>query len=96
MKTRPKLFSPLSEAAGVAELTLTLQDGATLKSVVEVLVDRFGDEMRQHLFDTEGRLIPSWAVFLNQRVIMLNQPGALETPVFPQDEITFILNIAGG
>jgi hypothetical protein len=52
--------------------------------------------MRQHLFDTEGRLIPSWAVFLNQRIIMLNQPGALETPVFPQDEITFILNIAGG
>jgi molybdopterin converting factor small subunit len=96
MKTRLKLFSPLSEAAGVPELTLTLQDGATLKTVVEVLVGRFGDEMRQHLFDTEGRLIPSWAVFLNQRVIMLNQPGALETPVFPRDEITFILNIAGG
>jgi molybdopterin converting factor small subunit len=96
METRLNLFSPLSETAGVPELTLTLQDGDTLKSVLKVLVDRFGDKMRQHLFDTEGRLIPSWAVFLNQRVIPLNQPGALETPVSPQDEITFILNIAGG
>jgi len=96
METRLKLFSPLSEAAGVSELTLTLQGGATVQTVVGVLVDRFGDEMKKHLFDTEGRIIPSWAVFLNQRVIMLNQPGALETPVFPQDEITFILNIAGG
>jgi molybdopterin converting factor small subunit len=96
VETRLKLFSPLAETAGVPELTLTLQDGATLKSVVKVLVDRFGDEMRQHLFDTEGQLIPSWAVFLNQRVILLNQPGALDTPVFAQDEITFILNIAGG
>ena len=96
METRLKLFSPLAEAAGAPELTLTLKDGTTLKTLVEVLVDRFGDEMKKHLFDTEGRIIPSWAVFLNERVIMLNQPGALETPVLPRDEITFILNIAGG
>lgn len=96
METRLKLFSPLAEAAGVSEWTLHLKDGATLQTVVEALVDRFGDEMRRHLFDTGGRLIPSWAVFLNQRVIMLNQPGALKTPVLAGDEITFILNIAGG
>ncbi len=96
MKTRLKLTSPLAEAAGTPELTLTLEDGATLKTVVDLLVDRFGEEMKKHLFDTEGRIIPSWAVFLNQRIIMLNQPRALETPVFPLEEITFILNIAGG
>jgi molybdopterin converting factor small subunit len=96
MEIRLKLFSPLSDAAGGPDLNLTVGNRATLKTVLEVLAERFGQEMRQHLFDTEGRIIPSWAVFLGQRVIMLNQPGALETPVFPQEEITFILNIAGG
>ncbi|MBI5967976.1 MAG: hypothetical protein HY882_08990 [Deltaproteobacteria bacterium] len=45
---------------------------------------------------TEGKIIPSWAVFLNKKIIPLNQPQALEVPVGPEDEISFILNIAGG
>jgi len=52
--------------------------------------------MRRHLFDTEGRIIPSWAVFLNQMIVPFNQPGALKVPVKEKDEVSFILNIAGG
>jgi hypothetical protein len=52
--------------------------------------------MQRYLFDTEGRLIPSWAVFLNQTIVPLNRPRALDTPVHPQDEVSFILNVAGG
>jgi len=77
-------------------LKLVLQDRATLRILVETLVARYGSPMKQHLFDTEGRIIPSWAVFLNQRIVPLNQPGALETVIHPQDEVSFILNIAGG
>ena len=96
MEVRLKLFPPLSDSAGSSELKLVLEDRATLRTLVETLVARYGSPMKQHLFDTEGRIIPSWAVFLNQRVVPLNQPGALETPVHPQDEVSFILNIAGG
>ncbi len=96
MEIRLRLFPPLSDAAGSSELSLTLSDEATLKTVVDVLVARFGNPMRQHLFDRSGRIIPSWAVFLNQKIIPLNQPRALEAPVHPQDEVSFILNIAGG
>ncbi len=96
MEIRLKLFPPLSDAAGASELTLTLSDKATLKTVVDALVIRFGNRMRQHLFDRSERIIPSWAVFLNQKIVPLNQPRALEVPVHPQDEVSFILNIAGG
>ncbi|MGA2958817.1 MAG: MoaD/ThiS family protein [Thermodesulfobacteriota bacterium] len=96
MEIRLKLFPPLSDAAGASELNLTLSDKATLKTVVDALVTRFGNRMKQHLFDRSGRIIPSWAVFLNQKIVPLNQPQALEVPVHPQDEVSFILNIAGG
>ena len=96
MEVRLKLFPPLSDTAGSSELKLALEDRATLRTLVETLVARYGSPMKQHLFDTEGRIIPSWAVFLNQRIVPLNQPGALETPIHPQDEVSFILNIAGG
>ena len=96
MEVRLKLFPPLSDTARSSELNLVLEDGATLGGLVETLVVRYGSPMKQHLFDTEGRIIPSWAVFLNQRVIPLNQPGALETLIHNQDEVSFILNIAGG
>lgn len=91
-----KLFSPLSDAAGAAEMSLSLEEGANLRNVVEKLVARFGGEMKKHLFDGEGRIIPSWAVFINKRVIPFNQPDALEAQVEAGDEVSFILNIAGG
>jgi len=96
MEIRLKLFPPLSDTAGASELNLTVGNQATLETVVNALVNRFGDSMKKNLFDTEGRIIPSWAVFLNQKIIPLNQPQALEVPVHSQDEISFILNIAGG
>jgi molybdopterin converting factor small subunit len=96
MEIRLKLFPPLSDAAGISELNLSLEEQATLKSVVDGLVHRFGPKMQRCLFDTEGRLIPSWAVFLNQTIVPLNRPRALDTPVHPQDEVSFILNVAGG
>jgi molybdopterin converting factor small subunit len=96
VEIRLKLFPPLSDTAGTSELKLVLEDRATLGALVETLVARYGNQMRQNLFDTEGRIIPSWAVFLNQRIVPLNQPGALETAIHPQEEVSFILNIAGG
>ena len=96
MEIRLKLFPPLSDAAGASELNLTVGNQATLETVVNALVNRFGNRMKRHLFDTEGRIIPSWAVFLNQKIVPFNQPHVLEVPGQPQDEVSFILNIAGG
>jgi molybdopterin converting factor small subunit len=96
MIIRLKLFSPLSDAAGATELTLAVEEPATLKAVVDALSVRFGEEMKRHLYDDENRIIPSWAVFLNHEIIPLNRPNALSTEIAAGDELSFILNIAGG
>jgi molybdopterin converting factor small subunit len=96
VNVRLKLYPPLSDAAGAAEISLEVKDKAVLGDLVEALAARFGTGVRRHLFDTEGRIIPSWAAFLNQKVVPFNQPGALKVPVKENDEVSFILNIAGG
>jgi molybdopterin converting factor small subunit len=96
MVIRLTLFSPLSDAAGASELTLALEEPATLQTVIETLIHRFGEGMKRHFYDLEGRIIPSWAVFLNHEIIPLNKPGALHTKIAAGDECSFILNIAGG
>ena len=96
MIVRLKLFSPLSDAAGASELRLALEEPATLQTVIETLVFRFGEKMRRHLYDLDNRIIPSWAIFLNHEIIPLNRPDALRTKIAAGDELSFILNIAGG
>jgi molybdopterin converting factor small subunit len=52
--------------------------------------------MKRHFYDLDGRIIPSWAVFLNHEIIPLNKANALNTEIAAGDELSFILNIAGG
>ena len=96
MTIRLKLFPPLSDTAGVSEMDLTLGDPADIRSVVDALVSRFGPAMERHLFDRSGKVIPSWAVFLNRKIYPLNQPDSLSARVHAGDDVSFILNIAGG
>ena len=96
MVIRLTLYSPLSDAAGASELTLALEEPATLQTVIETLIYRFGEGMKRHFYDLEGRIIPSWAVFLNHEIIPLNKANALNTEIAAGDELSFILNIAGG
>ncbi len=51
MEIQLKLFPPLSDAAGASEFILALDDPATLRTLVDALVARFGNRMKQHLFD---------------------------------------------
>ena len=96
MNVRLNLYPPLSDTAGSAEIILEVKEEAMIGDVVQALAARFGDAMRRHLFDTEGRIIPSWTAFLKQRIVPFNQPGAMKIPIKEKDEISIILNIAGG
>ncbi len=93
-----RLLPPLSNTAGRQRVKLTLQAGATLEAVVDALLERFDDpEFRLHLYDIEGRLIPSWRAFVNgQPTERLGTRKGRTTLVSDGDEITFLLSLAGG
>jgi molybdopterin converting factor small subunit len=90
------LYPPLNDTAGRAHVTLTPDAVATLQTVVDTLIERFGPEMRRRLYDTEGRIIPAWSVFVNGEPIQLNRLENLRTVLRDGDDLAFIMNIAGG
>ena len=96
MQVPVHLYPPLNNTAGQAHIQLTLAEQATIQMAVDRLIERFGPEMRRHLYDTEGRIIPAWSVFVNGEPIQLNRPENLRTVLKDGDDLSFLMNIAGG
>ena len=91
-----KLLPPLSSTTRRDWVKMSLSD-ATVGGVIDALIEKFDtSEFRLHLYDTEGRLVPAWCALINGRPVRLNRREALETAVENGDEITFLLNLAGG
>jgi hypothetical protein len=96
MELLVNLYPPLNNTAGQTRVNLVFDGPVTIQMVVEALSDRFGPPLRRHLYDTEGRLIPAWSVFVNGEPIQLNRPENVQTRLKDGDDLSFILNIAGG
>ena len=90
------LYPPLNNTAGQACVKLTLDGMVTIQTVVDALIERFGSEMRRHLYDTEGRIIPAWSVFVNGEPVQLNRLENLQTVLKDGADVSFVMNIAGG
>ena len=90
------LYPPLNNTAGQARVKLALDGAVTIQTVVDALIEHLGPEKRRHLYDTEGRIIPAWSVFVNGEPIQLNRPEHLQTILKDGDDLSFIMNIAGG
>lgn len=93
-----RLLPPLSNTAGRDRVRLTLNTDKTLQGVIDGLLEQFDSRtFYLHLYDTEGRLIPAWQVFINKDpAVRLVIRDGLNTRVKDGDEITFLLALAGG
>lgn len=92
-----RLLPPLNNTAGRQQVRLRLDQGSDLQGVLDALLDRFPDpRFRLHLYDTAGRLIPAWCAFVNGQPVPLRTEQGLHTAVSDGDEISFLLNLAGG
>ncbi len=92
-----KLLPPLNNTAGRQRVKLDLAPGSDLQGVLEALLAKFpGPKFRLHLYDTEGRLVPAWCAFVNRKPVPLRTEAGLSHPVADGDEISFLLNLAGG
>lgn len=92
-----KLLPPLNNTAGRQRVKLALAPGADLQGVLEALLRKFpSPKFRLHLYDTEGRLVPAWCAFVNGKPVPLRTRQGLAHPVADGDEISFLLNLAGG
>jgi molybdopterin synthase sulfur carrier subunit len=88
-----RLYASLREAVGERDVEVALADGATIRELINRLVE-LRPVLADRLLDEDGNIPPSVNVFVNGRDIRdLNR---LDTPVMPEDEVTILPPAAGG
>lgn len=97
MSIRVRLLPPLNTAAGRSLVELAPEGLETVADLINTLIDKFGQDFRRSLFSEDGRIIPAWCVFVNDRPpVYFNSGEALQTRLQDGDEVTFLLALAGG
>jgi molybdopterin converting factor small subunit len=98
MRVHVHLYPPLNTAAGQSRLEMVLADDEnTMQSVIDKMVEQFGRQFRNLLYDDKGSIVSGWCAFINQQpAVHFNQPDALTTAVSDGDEISLLLALAGG
>ncbi len=89
-----KIFLPgLPEVIGDNELEVEFA-GTTVNDLIETLVDRYGQKVREALFDELGKFDPMVQVLLNgEEWVTQNQ---LNTTLHDGDSLVFMMIMAGG
>lgn len=94
MVVKIKAILDLATALGAREIALEVPAGATVGTVLDLLVRRYGASLQEMLFESTGRLRPYIRLVLNNRDLVL--PEGLETVMEEQDTLLLIPPAGGG
>ncbi len=85
----------LSQALGNREIELDMPGGTvTVQSIIDHLVQKFGQPIRKALYDQQGTLDSTVQIALNGKKFIPH--NRLDTPLTGGDTLTFMLLMAGG
>ncbi|MCC6442134.1 MAG: MoaD family protein [Armatimonadetes bacterium] len=91
MTIKLNLFASLRQIAGQKQLEIEAGEGATAQDVLKQFAERF-KEARKYIFNTEGRILTSTIILINDDTVNADQPVALKNG----DELSVLLPTAGG
>ena len=94
MKVQVDATGQLRTAAGWGEATVELEDGTTLRGLLERLAANTG-ALRPHLFDEEGRVQPSLLLVVNGAAVA-GGAGAAAARLADGDRVSLMPPVAGG
>ena len=83
----------LRRVAGLAEETITLPAGTSLRDALERLAQRHGPALREMLFEPAGGVSLHLAVFCNRQLVRSDQR---DSPLTYGDELMLFPAVAGG
>ncbi|HID23939.1 MAG TPA: MoaD/ThiS family protein [Planctomycetaceae bacterium] len=92
MKVKVEYAAQLKRAAGVSSEEFELTGPCSLGELLDRIVQRHGEAVRQALLDQDGRLHPSMLVFVGEDQVRRDQTRPLQDG----DVVTFLPPISGG
>ena len=94
MKVNVKFFLTLRMAANASQTSVDVEEGGTFGEVVSALLDRYGEELRQELLESDGSIKRDLIVLLNGNSI--DGEAILKTLAAEDDTLYFFPPIMGG
>jgi molybdopterin synthase sulfur carrier subunit len=87
-------LSLLTDITQVDEVSLNLDDGSLIRTVLERLTSKFGDKFEEMIYKNSKDLSKYVLITINGKDI--RSLNGLDTKIQQNDEISFIPAIAGG
>lgn len=92
MKVTVKYWGQIKQSTGKTSEAIELADGATVRDLVERLLDFYGEALRAHVVRAEGASRQSVLLAVGEEQVEWDAPRKLEDG----DVVTFLPPIAGG
>jgi molybdopterin synthase sulfur carrier subunit len=90
---RFKSFGPLRRVIGEAIIDLDVEEGSTVKQVVDKVIEEWGTEVRQLIMD-DNKISGNLIVLLNMKDV--TTLGGVDIPVNANDEVAILPHVQGG
>jgi len=94
MVVRVRSFFDLKRAMGSGEVLLRLKEGASVKDLIQVLVERYGEKLKDFLFKEGEKVNTSISIYVNGRLI--DFLDGLETKLSDGDVVSLMPPAGGG
>jgi len=91
---RVRFYATFRPIVGGKAADLSVPDGASLRDLVDVILERW-PELREHLVDDQGGPSKRANLFVDGRMARF-LPNGLDTPLNPAQEIDCFPAVAGG
>jgi molybdopterin synthase sulfur carrier subunit len=88
-----RLYATLRDLVGAKEISVPLEDGATVRDLIEA-IKKISPELGAKMLDEDGQLTRLVHIFVDGRNVLVLE--GLDTPITPNAQVNIFPPVAGG
>lgn len=94
IKIETRYYAYLKELTGKNSEYIMIEEGSTVRNIINYIIEKYGERMRSYIMDNEGRIRSSITIAINAQ--KLNTELAMKHVLNDGDVVVILPPIAGG